>query len=264
MRVSTVNLVATATVTASSEDPFWLAANLKAPQRCFLPTRTAALGDQTWVIDYGSAKAVEGWGIINVNFASAKIQANATDSWGAPSYDSGLLALGRNPYTGRYAYTHLSAQTFRYHRLVVPSQTPVDGAAYYAIGGLHAGLLPSVPGTTVPAIRWAYRASRLEPTVDVGPEHKGWDQRLRLGETRTRLTLQRLADAAGAPLVAGTDELSTWLELERQWFLADAALVWLRDDHPGLTWMMRIAQGPEWNLDSHLSESDIELVEVVR
>src|SRR5262245_22770274 len=96
IRLSISNYVPSATVTASSSAAAYPVANLRLCADLGLPWITTALGDQWALIDYGAAKSVARWAILDTNYTSARIQGNAADVWTAPSYDSGLLTLGVN------------------------------------------------------------------------------------------------------------------------------------------------------------------------
>lgn len=274
MRVGITNLLTAAgvTVTASSQDAVnWPAENLFNAADCLNPTRTQATGAQDWVFNLVTPQRFNALVLFNVNVASIRWQINSADAWGGTlPVDSGALTVRRQP-NGRLTLIYLlgTEVVYQYVRLSLPSQTPVDGAAFYALGGAFIGLAPEVPGTlfgttVYPALKWNYTLQKIEPIQDEEPDHKGWRVRHRMGDDLVALQMKRLASVTGGPLLAGTDELSAWLELERQWAAVDVALVALRDDNPSLVWMMRRETGPKWDVDSHLCEGDLDLLEAVR
>lgn len=79
----------------------------------------------TIVIDMGSATAIEGFALLNINFGSATIalvQAHTADAWGAPS-ESELLELKTRIINGvdRYDAYHIpsSAWNYRWFRFAI-------------------------------------------------------------------------------------------------------------------------------------------------
>jgi len=142
-RLSAINKTATATITASTQDATYLAVNIRTPQRPTLPARTTAITDSWWVIDHATATPIDIVGLIGTNFTAVKIQMNATDSWGAPTYDSGTLPIAPSPGHGRYHCIHRLAaqQNLRFTRIFVPAQATTDGAGYFRLGGVHEGVV---------------------------------------------------------------------------------------------------------------------------
>lgn len=261
--ISLVNLIAAGTVTASSSDSSYPAANLKTPQRPFLPARTTATGNQWWAVDHGNAVTTEVWGLIHCNFTQVRFQADAAATFdsgagGNPEYNE-LVTLARNRWNGRYSVAHVpaSAVTKRYHRFYVPSQSTTDGAAYYRVGGAWAGLVSRPPR----GIPLGYRVRKHEPKALVGPEHGGWEQEVSLGDAISIITCTR--QALIGPVPAVNDQLAAWLELERQWAERQYVLFRLDDNDNAQTWIMRRGQDPEWTVDVPAASADFELREVV-
>lgn len=128
------------TPTPSSEISPYLATNLKLYDCPKQHWRTnSVVTNTTIVFNYGSAKSIVGIVLVDVNFAACYIQANATDSWGSPSYRlpavSGNLTVTKDSlYTQRYNIFIPTVFNLQYSRLYIPTQTPVDGAAYFRIG----------------------------------------------------------------------------------------------------------------------------------
>lgn len=266
MRCAITNRVAGATITATSDaGGVYGKDNLKTPQRPFLPARTTATGAQSWTIDLGSALAVDVWGLIRVNVVSCSIQADDAITFdsaaGLPQHDSGVLTIPRNLNERfHYAYRPGVTITRRYHRLTIPNQATTDAAAYYLVGGLFAG--PWV--TTLPLPKSDYELEKIEPHEDL-ELRSGGSQRLELGDPLVHLTLHREAsDVPSAPVIAGTDELSVWTELDRQLRVAGFGFWLLRDEHPGMAWVMKRLGQPRWMVDTYQSTGVLELIELVR
>jgi hypothetical protein len=260
IRVSPTNLVATATVSASSQDDTYPAVNILTPHQPTLPARTTVITDSWWVLDLGSALPVTVVGLIGTNFTSVVVQANGADTWGAPTYTSGTLAVGRNPAHGRRHLCHQPAATVtqRYWRLFVPAQTPTDGAAYFRLGGIHLGtqVLP------LEDVLVSYTLHTDEAWLDVQPFTQGYRTRARLHEAVARLTLNRRTALGTVPGVA--DDYAAWQAVEWAWHLTDYALVSLRDDLTSWCWIMHRLSVPAWALSSKIGDATLELEEVIR
>lgn len=254
--LSTANLLAGASaITPSSETTSYQASNVATPAKPMLPWRTAALGAQTLVIDFGSATALDVVALIRTNFASATVQGHASDAWTSPSYSKDIT-VARNLGNFRYQHVHRTALSavpfnFRYLRLLIPSQTPLDGAAYYLLGGLWAGRWATVPRD----INWPYSVTRIEPGVLVEPDHKGWEQWLSLGEPRVEITVGRRAVRPPGGVPGLGDELAAWLELERLTLEAGASLLQIEPGDPSQCWVVGRNASPSWSHDMQISES---------
>ena len=258
LRASLTNLTAPATITASTEDAAYPRTNLKTPQEPDNPAKTTVTTDSWWVIDHLAAASVPAWALLYSNFTSVKIQANATDSWGAPSYDSGTLTIGTNPGNGRLCLFHKpsSAQNFRYNRIFVPSQTPSDAADRFRLGGVWTcSALVSPPRD----FRWEPDIEEVEPFEDVFTVSER-RQRLYLGERLFRLAGRVQGTTGATPMLS--DEVASWQTFERNWKDADIALISFSDDHPNWVCVMRDLASIKWRVACGLSERDIEWEEV--
>lgn len=106
------NLAVGSTITLSSEESNHPKARLTDYymwKQCWLNAGTGNI-----VIDLGSAKAVQCAALIHTNLTSGMtigIQGNASDSWGAPSYDETITYKERNQVK-----IFSSAETYRYWR----------------------------------------------------------------------------------------------------------------------------------------------------
>lgn len=263
-KLSFTNLAAaTATVmSGSAPDSAFPAANLKTPDLPFsAPAKTTATGQQTWTVDFGSAQTIVLLVLARVNFTSATVEGNATDSWGAPSF-SLALTITRNEQSGRYQWAGLlTAFTFRFMRIVIPAQTPTDGASGYLIGGIWAGATTDAPRDPAPG-RFGY--GRFRPSQDDEPSHKAWGQRLYLGEPRVVISATRLAVASlGSPFSG--DEVDSWADVDRQVEIIDHFAVFLNLGDASQGHLVRNEAQPMWHLNAAgVAESQWELLEVAR
>ena len=213
MEVSLANSLALVTgseFTPSTEDATYAAVNAQTPQRPFLPWRTTALGAQNLVIDFGAARTISLVILVNTNFTSATIQGNATNVWGSPSFSQNIT-IARNPQMWRYQHgVMISGFNYRFLRILIPSQTPVDGVAYYSLGGLWAGTLATLPRP----FRWESTFETFQPRQDVMAPG-GSRKRLSLGEPIARATVRAYSKAnENRPML--NDQLADWLNIERQ------------------------------------------------
>lgn len=124
----------------STQDASYPSSNLKLWTRREVPWKTTVATDSWVVLNFGSAKVINSVVAIDVNYATAKIQGNATDSWGAPSFDSGNITLGLEGWTNRYRLikdpNDFAAFNYQYLRWFIPTQTPTDGASVFRTGML--------------------------------------------------------------------------------------------------------------------------------
>jgi hypothetical protein len=91
---------------------------------------TAAGASAEWIkANFGTATAVTGIALGNVNFrstATIKIQANATDSWGSPSFDRTINCANLTGYT-RNLYDEWGSQSYKYWRISMLDDGNPDG-----------------------------------------------------------------------------------------------------------------------------------------
>jgi hypothetical protein len=260
--VSLANLIAAAgvTLTPSTEDANWLATNVQSPARPFLPWKTTAVGsDQNLVVDFGSAKTFDLVVLVAVNFANASVQANSSASWSTPPYNH-AITITRNPHNRRYQYGLLLAPalSYQYLRLLIPAQTPVDGASAFKVGGIWVGMKTKLPSNFLAD----GVLGTITPLLDVAPAHRGWRQRLSLGEPVATIKARRWAKTSSPhPLV--NDNLKTWMDFDRQTTDADVFALVLNSDDASHAYIMRHLDEPTWSLSRrHRSESSYELEEV--
>lgn len=259
IRLSFANLVADATVTATSEDELLTAQNLKAPERPFLQWETEALGAQRAVVDFGAAKQVDIVYVRHTNVTSVQVQGNTADSWASPAFTQ-PLTVTKNPFTRRYQVAALlSGFNYRYLSLLIPSQTPVDGSSSYRIGGLWAGAATKVPKN----FDFAIGHEIVEPAQDVGPAHGGWAQRLKLGQPIVKLSVTRRARTHRKSPGLG-DQLADWGEIDEKVWDADLFLLFLDAGDPCQGYIVRRDTGVAWERPRlRRADSPWQLTEVV-
>lgn len=243
MYLSLVNQVRplTTVITGSSEAAEWPASNLHRPERPFTPWRTTGTGDQSVVINFGSAKAIDGIWLVRTNFASARIQMNSSDSWGAPPVDQ-LHTLIQSPWNFRYQLgVRIVGAAYQFLRIFIPSQTPTDGAAYYLLGGVWAGALEPLPQNA----RFDLNYVTVQPTKDVGPNHQGWRQRLVMGEPLCRITAFRTSRIT--EMMPGyQDDLNRWQSIARRIRDNDTFAIILGAADPSQAFVVRPINDAHW------------------
>lgn len=264
MRFSFLNYMGldVTTVTGSSQQSTSFAAqNLKTPQRPFFPWRTGATGAQNAVVDFGSAKSVETFVLVRTNYSSARIQGNSSNSWGAPPFDE-EITLDANPQNGRYQWGGVfTGFNYQFLRLLIPSQTPTDGVGYYLTGGIWTGLETRPPKDFLYQINY----DTIEPLVDLQPDHKGWRQRLTLGEPVAKITAKRKARANFPRPFTNNDQLRRWTAIDKQCREADFFAFLMDNGDPSQSYVMRRVSEMSWSHNrQRLAESDIVLEEAIQ
>ncbi len=131
------------TPSATSEDPNFLAANLKIYGHPFRPWKaTVATGIVDVTLDFGVGNTLSGLAsnpgmlVFPMNISSIRIQGNTvTTNWVTPPWDQ-LVTISKDGFDGRYhggfrlADLNAAAFAYRYLNIRIPSQTPVDGLVY--------------------------------------------------------------------------------------------------------------------------------------
>lgn len=140
MKFLQTNLIDSASLTASTEESAYPASNL---QDAILSSvwRSAGVTSENIVINLGTASAADIVFLANHNLTSSAtitLQANSSDSWGAPpfsetlTWESGII---------NKAFTSAS---YQYWRVVLADSTNTDG--YLKLGGIGLGAAYDVPG----------------------------------------------------------------------------------------------------------------------
>jgi len=250
-------LAGTPTIAASTTFPDSVhpATNVLLPLRPHLRAYSANLSAQRLTLDLGAATSLAVIGLGHVNFATATIQGNATDAWGAPTY-SQAITIGRSPNT-RYQHNHRPTVAvpfnLRHVSLSIPNQATTDGAAVFRVGYLFAaGVIVSPPRN----IQAAPDEENEEARADTETADGRRVQRLVFDDPTWHVIARRLAETEA--------EIAAWREIDRQWSGAtgQAALVMMDDAFPEETWIMRQVSISKWQHKPFWSESEMELREV--
>lgn len=118
--------------TEDSDFPKENAIDRTSPQRAWRSTSIAA--DQRVVIDLGATKTSLTTYLDWVNFSSFKFQESSDGSTGWADVGS-TRTVESDPMHGVYRYTaDITLSSKRYLGILIPAQTPVDGASYFRIG----------------------------------------------------------------------------------------------------------------------------------
>lgn len=143
MKILYDNLIKNSTITSSTEtslydDDFIVDINSKKTWRSTVDTASSV------VFELASADSFDSVGIVNHNFTDAatiKIQANATDSWGAPTFTT---TLTWRDYIIHESFT--APANLLFWRIEVTDAANPDG--YIEIGTLYLGNELDMPGMT--------------------------------------------------------------------------------------------------------------------
>jgi len=263
----------TFTVLQGTVAPNYSLVSLAYPERPFWPLRTVDKTSFILKIDWGAQYAVNTVALFNCNMTYCYVSLSNSPTFAVAPYENLVFnPIPRNPYNGRLQGWQRTASfpnpsnpnspnwtLYRYAYLVLDGNAAANCPdPYFQIGGMFIGPAAYTPRD----IAWNYKPTIVMPRIDVAPAHEGWKQRIIAGAPITRLSMHRLTMRAGPP--AKYDQLRSWLDTETTWEQYDRVLVMLRDDDPGLTWMMRRTSQPEWDVAQDFPESDWELEEVIR
>lgn len=201
----TDNVAGAVTPVATTEDTAYPATNLVDLN----PAKPAKLTGTTgnWVWDFGSARRVDLVALIHHNLTAGlevRIQANATDSWGAPTFNQQITiptyredGYPVNPWLDLTTLSAYSASGFRFWRLVVVG----TNGAVIAIGEVWMGS----------SIR------RLSPNIDWGAS---FSEERKLVEHRTDYGVSSIYDLGVTVrrLKGNLDTTDAQRELVRAWW----------------------------------------------
>lgn len=117
------------TVTASAEDPAYLAANLVDPNPAKPAKLTANSGN--WVLDFGTPVTIVGAALFYHNLdngLAVTLEANSANSWGSPAFSIEITIPGKTednyPVSPWIEFVDDGAQTYQYWRLVCGNGSP--------------------------------------------------------------------------------------------------------------------------------------------
>lgn len=125
-------------IAASSVNPLFPAANLKEYDPAVIFKAADFLTAVTLVIDLLSAQPVKKIWLNNANFTSATIQANSSNVWTTPAV-SQAVTLAADDVGIIKGYFALSAESYRYVRVVIPIQTLANGDTVPSLGNIIIG-----------------------------------------------------------------------------------------------------------------------------
>ena len=252
------------TITPSTQANNYPASNLLRPFEPTMPWRTTATTEQTAVIDLGSAFALGRIILLGLNYATLTLQANATDSWGAPTYTSGTLTAERNLWTQRTQRCIWVAPlvagvtpSLRYVRLVIAAQTPTDGATYFSSSGIILGAAVALPSGGI-------RIDPVHETLSNKREARTPSGRVQsqvFGEPYALLRYRRQALTS----VSGAFDLTAieaWKEIDRRLEENVGSGTGWCSDKPWEAFIVRLANTPRWPLSYPNAIDDLVLEEM--
>jgi len=140
------------------------------------PWRTTGDTSEWWKVDLGSATSITAFGIFNHNFTSAAtvtLQANATDSWGGPSYSQALTIATDSDSVVLPRLVFFLSESYRWWRITVADAANPDG---YIQVGRFAGGAYWEPTRTVTD---GFSMSTQDPSLGTRAAGTGWYARQR-------------------------------------------------------------------------------------
>lgn len=125
----------------SSETSGFPATEIKEWEFQFDLWRATGASDEWIILDLGSAKQINGLGILNPNVPQVILEGNDTTTFTSPSFTTGTVTMETDPFRERYYHYFdadaLSGFNYRYIRIFFPSgQTTLDGDSVYSLGGV--------------------------------------------------------------------------------------------------------------------------------
>ena len=129
-----------ATVTGSSQANTALAASNVLHDHVAKPWRTTGKASENIVFDLGSAKQITVFSMFTFNLTSSAtvtLQANASNSWGSPSYSQALTMATNADSEVLERVVFFLSQTYRYWRVTLADAGNSD--SYLQIGRIAAG-----------------------------------------------------------------------------------------------------------------------------
>lgn len=248
---------ATVTVNTGTEDTSYPAANIKDRN----PAKPAKLTTTTgsWVFAFGLAQRVDIVSIIMHNITAGlevRIQGNATNSWGAPTFNQVITipayrddGFPVNPFLDLTGLSGYTTSGFLFWRVVVVGVN----AAAIAIGDVWLGKLKR---TLSPNINWGENQKEDRKLIEHSTDH-GVDTIYDLGVTRR--SIQGETDTTDAT----RDAIRTWWRDARG--RAQAFLI-IPDPAVNDAWLVRWAE-PDQNVRLDLTDRNtisLQFLEVSR
>ena len=181
------------TVTATTANASFPATNTGTTLQPYaLYKGTAAVSTaEALVFDMATATSLDAVVLDNVNMGTVVIQGHATDSWGAPSYDSGNVLVSQDARDGRYKLYHTLVGTgfdstgYRFLRVQAGASATVDDETTFNVGSVAA-----VKTITT----WTYNPNNpfeytFQQAVDPGEKASGGVEPSSLGNPYVTLSL---------------------------------------------------------------------------
>jgi hypothetical protein len=141
MKILYNNLVNSATITSTTENPDYLFSTALVDSRLSRVGRTIDVTSQDVKFSFSSAVDVTYIAMTAYNLTSSatvKLQANTSDSWTTPAYELTLTQFDT------WCVGTFTKQTYRYWRLTIDDSTNTDG--YIEIGYVFLGEALTMPG----------------------------------------------------------------------------------------------------------------------
>ena len=138
------------------------------PFRAWRSTSTAA---QTLIFDLGASVAVAGVCLYAANFTTADWSHAATSGGAYTAFSGNTYTISEDP-VDRYRKQWIAESfTHRYIKLVIPNQTPTDGAAYFSLGSVFfLATIQTVPAQSGPTVPMSM--TLVQPRYEAGPESR--------------------------------------------------------------------------------------------
>jgi len=214
-----------AVITPSEESPIYPATNLVLNNCCLtFRSLTANATPVRLVIDMGAAVACDAIAMANINIrdtATVTIEANATDSWGAPTYSQTISLADYLGDPNDFQYNFAATKTFRYWRLSITDNGNPDG--FIEIGELFIGTPIALTDIHDSGIPVTISPNNIEHRTEYGQAYvyersqvKTWELNWSNVQTETRDELKAFFNAIASnarPLfltMAGEDANQTY------------------------------------------------------
>jgi hypothetical protein len=261
------NYAATGSIlSATVTDPNYPATFILDPTRPFLPWRTTTVeGLQQVAIDLGAAHSIGLIAVLHINYPYLRVFGDNDPAFGSPDWDSGLTAVGQNPWNERYGafYRLVPPVAARYWIVRIETNATTDGQPYHTTGGVYIGPATALPAETDAfpgGLEWDEEHTTDESVIDQQAAGGG-RQRLRVGPPKTILNYTRIAHVNSAN--PGTsDGLAAWRAIDIA--MRDRAFLWaLNYGNASEAWMMRKTSPSTWPISFPVSRSPMVLEECI-
>lgn len=244
----------TSGATAAAAWPF---ANIQRPEEPLLTWRSTVATTQQINFDFGAPVPIGLVGLVNVNFTLAYLYAASNASFTANVVSHPIVP--RQCPSGRYQCGDLwpTEPLRRYFALQIPTQTPVDGASYFSVGGLCIGAATEFPVSLGPDLTIEVH----EPALDVAGIGGGAGSRLDVGAPYVTLTCRRFGDVGKEEGI--DDEWGAWTAFDSLVRAAGHVGVFLDYGNQAHFWVMRRASPLRWAYTYPQVSDTIKLDEVI-